>query len=48
MKPLVEDTITAVVGGALFIVCWCAFIALLGVVARVNYEIFMFGWGALG
>lgn len=48
MKPVVEDAITAVVGSALFIVCWCAFMALLGVVARVTYEIFMFGWGVLG
>lgn len=44
MKPVVEDTITAVLGTALGIVVWCILIAALGLALRVNYELFMLGW----
>ena len=44
MKHLLQDLAAWVVGTLFVLMCWCLLIFTFGLVARANYELFMFGW----
>lgn len=39
------DVLKKIIGGLVGVMSWTLVLMVLGLVARVNYEIFMFGWG---
>ena len=40
-----KDWSASLITGVTSVVGWILMVILLGFVARINYEIFMFGWG---
>lgn len=39
------DWLKTLLGGVLTVLSWILVIMLIGFVARINFEIFMIGWG---
>lgn len=39
------DVLKKIIGGLVGVMSWTLLIIVFGLIARVNYEIFMFGWG---